>query len=223
MMPGYAAAQCSASPVGIRLEIMTVPPAGEGGPEETGSIAGTTAGVTAQSARLVIYAHSGDRWWVQPLAAAPFTEIRVDGQWQTTTHLGFEYAVLVVDKSYSPEAQRFTIPAIGGCVWALITVKGRVAKADDDSGRARSASKSVRFSGYDWRVKSGSAEPGPNTFSDGEENVRVDSDGRLHLRITYRDGRWYCAEVVNQRSLGYGTYQFVPVQPEMEAERFPLA
>jgi hypothetical protein len=50
-------------------------------------------------------------------------------------------------------------------------------------------------------------------FSDSPENVWVDTSGQLHLRITYRDGRWLAAEVVLDRSLGYGTYQFRLASP----------
>jgi hypothetical protein len=199
-------AQCPAAPAGVRLEVTTIPRAGEGGADETDSIAGTAVGVILQDARVVIYAHAGDRWWVQPLATTPLTEIRAEGRWQTTTHLGFEYAALLVHKSHSPEGQRFALPAVGGCIWAAVMIKGRVQGGQSEP--ARGSAKVIRFSGHDWTVKSGHAGPGPNNFSDGEENVRIDSDGRLHLRITYRDGQWYCAEVVNQKSLGYGTYRF---------------
>ncbi|HEY3265372.1 MAG TPA: glycoside hydrolase family 16 protein [Armatimonadota bacterium] len=70
--------------------------------------------------------------------------------------------------------------------------------------------KTIRFSGYDWTVKSSRDRvgPGSNYFSDSSENVWVDSRGRLHLRITKRGDRWYCAEVVSKRSFGYGTYRF---------------
>jgi hypothetical protein len=50
--------------------------------------------------------------------------------------------------------------------------------------------------------------PGPNYFSDSPENVWVDSRGRLHLKVTHREGRWCCAEVSNTRSLGRGRYSF---------------
>ena len=72
------------------------------------------------------------------------------------------------------------------------------------------ASRSVTFAGSSWTVKAsaGLVGPGPNVFSDSPENVWVDSSGRLHLRITYRDGRWLAAEVVLGQSLGYGTYRF---------------
>lgn len=73
-----------------------------------------------------------------------------------------------------------------------------------------STSRSVAFAGSTWAVKSsaGLVGPGPNVFSDSPENVWVDSAGRLHLRITYRDGRWLAAEVILAQSLGYGTYRF---------------
>ena len=48
--------------------------------------------------------------------------------------------------------------------------------------------------------------PGPNVFSASSDNVWVDPQGRLHLRITRVAGRWECAEVVGAASLGYGTY-----------------
>ena len=70
--------------------------------------------------------------------------------------------------------------------------------------------RTIEFSGYEWKVKSSSGRvgPGPNYFSDSKDNIEVDAQGRLHLRITQRDGRWYCAEVISARSFGYGTYRF---------------
>ncbi len=68
----------------------------------------------------------------------------------------------------------------------------------------------IQFSGRTWKVKASetAAGPGPNYFSDREEDVWVDQDGRLHLKIVYRDGRWNCTEVITNDPLGYGTYTF---------------
>ncbi len=68
--------------------------------------------------------------------------------------------------------------------------------------------KTVRFSGYEWRVKDHHTlkGPGPNYWSD--ENVWVDSDGKLHLKLTYKDGKWYCAEVETTQKFLYGTFEF---------------
>jgi hypothetical protein len=73
----------------------------------------------------------------------------------------------------------------------------------------------ISFSGYSWQIKSsnGKVGPGPNYFSSSAQNVRVDSQGRLHLAITRSKGRWWCAEVVNSQSLGYGTYTFTLDSP----------
>lgn len=69
---------------------------------------------------------------------------------------------------------------------------------------------SLSFAGYEWRVKSSEdlVGPGPNFFSNRKEDVFVDDNGRLHLRIVNRDGQWYATEVINTESLGYGLYTF---------------
>lgn len=70
--------------------------------------------------------------------------------------------------------------------------------------------RTITFGGQEWTVKKseGKYGPGPNYFSDAQENVSVDKEGRLHLKITYRDGKWQCAEVISKKSFGYGTYRF---------------
>ena len=83
----------------------------------------------------------------------------------------------------------------------------------DDDVPNEDVSKEINFSGYNWKVKASESSkvgPGVNYFSDSEENVWVDNDG-LHLKITNRDGKWYCAEVFTERTLGYGKYIFYVV------------
>ena len=78
--------------------------------------------------------------------------------------------------------------------------------------------RTVEFSGYRWRVKdirNYKKGPGPNFWSDSTENVRVDSDGGLHLKVTERNGNWYCAEIYLDRFLGYGEYVFY-LSPQKE-------
>jgi hypothetical protein len=68
----------------------------------------------------------------------------------------------------------------------------------------------LHFSGYDWWVKRSTdlVGPGPNFFSDSTNNVWVDDLGQLHLKITSNLDRWECAEIVSDRSFGYGSYRF---------------
>lgn len=73
-----------------------------------------------------------------------------------------------------------------------------------------STRKTLNFSGYVWKVKSSEKRvgPGSNYFSDSNDNVWVDNTGRLHLKLTEHEGRWYCAEVISEKSFGLGTYRF---------------
>lgn len=67
----------------------------------------------------------------------------------------------------------------------------------------------ISFGGHHWAVKSSSSlvGPGPNLFA--RSNTSVDASGNLHLRIDASPtGTWRSAELVNTRSLGYGTYRF---------------
>jgi hypothetical protein len=72
--------------------------------------------------------------------------------------------------------------------------------------------RTIRFSGYDWAVKSGDGlGPGPCNWSDTRANVWVDTTGALHLRLTQRGGKWYAAEIETVKRLGFGRYQLYVV------------
>jgi len=67
--------------------------------------------------------------------------------------------------------------------------------------------KTIRFSGYEWTVRSaGRGGPGPNEWD--ENNAWVDDRGSLHMKLAPRDGKWYCSEVSTTTRLGFGRYQF---------------
>lgn len=83
----------------------------------------------------------------------------------------------------------------------------------------------IRFSGYDWTVKSSARAvgPGPNLFSGSQRAVFVDAEGRLHLRIFKSPRGWECSEVGLTKQLGYGTYSFtVETPPEQIDDRAVL-
>jgi hypothetical protein len=84
-----------------------------------------------------------------------------------------------------------------------------VAAVPAPAAAARSrAPHAIVFSGYEWVAKSSRrvVGPGPNLFS--EENIEIDNDGRLHLRIVRRRDGWTSAEIGSRRQFGYGTYRF---------------
>lgn len=74
------------------------------------------------------------------------------------------------------------------------------------SGTASSAA-TISFCGYTWVVRpSGKGGPGPNYWD--PDNVSVDTNGYLHLKLTRRNDRWYCSEVYTRDRLGFGRYEF---------------
>lgn len=66
------------------------------------------------------------------------------------------------------------------------------------------------FSGYVWeaRKSAGAEAAGLNYYSSDERDVWVDTDKKLHLKISHRDGKWYCPEIISSSQFGYGTYTF---------------
>src|SRR3954470_12292542 len=71
---------------------------------------------------------------------------------------------------------------------------------------AAALDQTIRFSGYDWHIRSDQGAPGDNTWA--ADNVWLDHQGHLHLKLAYRDGQWTCAEIALTRRLGFGRYEF---------------
>jgi len=178
------------------IEFTKVPPAAEGGRERVATLSGRVIGARPGQ-QIVVYAKSGP-WWVQPWPDQPFTAIQSDFTWTVSTHLGFEYAALLVTPGYQPPATMDLAPTTGPGVVAVASVKGE--------GFLPTAWKPLRFGGYDWEARTiASDRGGMNNLYSGD-NAFVDDAGALHLRITKKDGKWVCGEIRTTRSLGYGTY-----------------
>lgn len=184
------------------IQITSVPAMG-GGTDRLEDIAGSATGVNHKECKVILFALGGDTWYVQPYINSTNTEINPDGRWKNETHLGSRYAALLVKLSYRPPPTAHTLPTVGGDILASVSVQATQSEHRDDL-------KIIRFSGYEWRVKSSSDRvgPGPNYFSATDDNVEVDEQGRLHLRITSSNGKWLCSEVISQQNFGYGTYRF---------------
>ena len=80
------------------IEFTHIPPAAQGGPEKVDTISGRVMNARPKQ-QIVIYAHSG-QWWVQPRGDRALIPIKADSTWSTETHLGFEYAALLVEPDY---------------------------------------------------------------------------------------------------------------------------
>ena len=182
------------------IEFTKIPPAAQGGREKVDTIAGRVRGARPGQ-KIVIYARSG-AWWVQPMAATPFTSIRPDSTWSTETHLGYEYVALLVDPGYNPPPTIDTPPSEGGPILRTSMVKGA-------GSIVLAPTKPLKFSGYDWDVRTIASDRGGSNHPYSADNAWTDGTGALHLRIAKAGNDWSCAELVLNRSLGYGTYVLV--------------
>jgi signal transduction histidine kinase len=104
------------------IEFSVIPAAETGGTMRLAPVAGTVSGARADQ-RIVLYARSGN-WYVQPFTDQPFTAIEADSTWRNTTHLGTEYAALLVDSDFTPPNETTALPAAGGPVAAVAVVGG---------------------------------------------------------------------------------------------------
>ena len=162
---------------------------------------GNVTGVTPADYPVAVYIRVGDLWWTKPTYASPLTTINPDGTWRCdiTTGGNDRYATAVAAYLLPAGVE----PPICGPCHELPEIPEAVAHAQEHTKEPRT----ISFAGYDWEVKRAdfSVGPGPNYFSDKEEDVWVDEEG-LHLTISERDGKWYCTEVILDTSFGYGAY-----------------
>lgn len=110
------------SGTGPYIEFDRVPLADKGGQPSLDTISGRVIGAKPGQ-QIVLYARSG-AWYVQPFADQQFTKIQPDSTWSNSTHLGTEYAALLVEPEYRPPAKTDVLPNHGGGVVAVAIVEG---------------------------------------------------------------------------------------------------
>lgn len=119
LLSGCSSRQTSS---GIPIEFTRVPLADKGGTPAIDRIEGRVIGAHP-GRQVVLYARSG-AWYVQPFADQQFTKIQPNSTWSNSTHLGTEYAALLVEPEYRPPAKTDVLPSQGDGVVALAIVEG---------------------------------------------------------------------------------------------------
>lgn len=121
---GLLSMGCSRQDQRPKILFTQVPVADRGGPDRTEVISGKANGAKPGQ-RVVLYALA-NRWYVQPIIEAPFTAIQADNGWTNRTHLGSEYAALLVEPEYQPALQLAALPPTGHGVLAVAVSAGRL-------------------------------------------------------------------------------------------------
>jgi hypothetical protein len=181
------------------IQFTRIPPASEGGPDKVDMIEGKVIG-SRRGQRIVLFSKASGVWWVQPLDVEPFTKIEQDSSWKSATHLGIEYAALLVDSTYLPPSTIPALPKPGGQVLAVASVSGGQVTP--------TINQTLKFSGYEWTIRHVARERFGSMLYYDPANAWTDSHGFLHLRITRKSESWMCGSVALSRSLGYGNYVF---------------
>jgi len=167
------------------------------------NLIGQVRNVDINAYKVAVYIFiEGAGWWTKPTFSQPLTSINNDSTWtcDITTGGGDIYATrirafLLPSGINPPEARGLA------CIPVSLD---SISIANAFTERAQ---RTISFSGHEWWVKAsvGPVGPGPNYFSNSTENVLVDEQEQLHLRITQSrvDSQivWNCAEVTLKESL----------------------
>jgi len=104
------------------IEFTLIPFTDKGGINTTGTIQGKVIGARHDQL-IVLYSKSG-AWYVQPFFDAPYTKLEADFTWKNSTHLGTEYAALLVEPGYVPPNVTDALPQRGNGVVVVKIVPG---------------------------------------------------------------------------------------------------
>ncbi len=172
-------------------------------------LSGVVSGVNPGTCGVVVFIYIPSAgWWSKPFCDPQLTTINANGSWTADITTGgvddqaTKITALLVSTNYNQP-----------CVQGLSTLPTNVTAQALASATALRYDPNLRwinFCGYDWWVKTapGTLGPGPNYFSDSTNNVWLDAQGQLHLKITNRSNQWQCAEIATARTFGYGSYRF---------------
>jgi len=176
-----------------------------------GNLSGFITNASPATNSVAVFIFVADGWYSKPSCVSQLTPIQANGSWSanitpvSSDTNATEIAAFLVPSNYS-------LPCAAGATGLLIPTN---AEAVVYATRVNSSARQFNFSGYGWWVKTstGLAGPGPNYFTDSTNNSWVDAQGWLHLKITQTNGVWQCAEIISDRSFGYGQYRFTINSP----------
>jgi hypothetical protein len=177
-----------------------------------GELSGRAMNANPATNAVAVFIYVAGDWYSKPGCANPLTPLQPDGAWSVNITPNAadvnatEIAAFLVPTNY----QQTCLNGVPG-----LTNSSQV-EATAYAVRVNPSARQFNYSDYGWwvRTSAGSlAGPGPNYFSDSPNNVWVDAQGLLHLKITHTNNTWQCVEIISARSFGYGQYRFTVNAP----------
>jgi hypothetical protein len=106
-----------------QVNFTEIPPAEQGGDKTHAYIRGTVQGKGSSNCFVVVYARSGGSWYIQPMAGS-LHELHAGSEWDTWTHTGQKYAVLLVRRDFEPLDRLDMLPEVKGPILACAVTDG---------------------------------------------------------------------------------------------------
>jgi hypothetical protein len=167
-----------------------------------GHVWGHVTGVKPEEWAVLCFIKVENAWWTKPSYDSPLSPINQNGEWDIDITTGD------IDEC-ATEVLVFMVPAdsVPTICDPCYDIPDPPEAVDSDIVNRAPPARYITFASRQWTVKRSDC-PIPNRFSDSEDKVWVDEDGKLHLTITFENGAWYSIEVILTESLGYGVYVF---------------
>jgi len=135
---------------------------------------------------------------VQPLVTHPFTKLAAQAsemKWTNATHLGTEYAALLVEPGYHRPPAPDDLPKLGASPSGSVVAMARTKGAESPP------SKILEFSCYQWRLRDAPSSRGRANNNYSSRNVGTDASGALHMKIARDGDDLTCSEISLTRSM----------------------
>jgi hypothetical protein len=181
-----------------------------GAPNEV--ITGTVANVTPSDYQIAVLALlSGQGWFSKPYCTSTTNGLHSDGSFSTLLTTGgvdqvaTRIALLVVPTSLALN-----------CYTSASSIPPQLiqhAIAEIVIARPNFIEREIEFAGQSWVIKSTSVpvKPGTCVFSDSLEDISVDGNGNLHLKIANGNENWSCSETHSAATAGQEIYPWTIV------------
>lgn len=170
-----------------------------------GHVSGGVSGVDFASHHVAGFVYiEGSGWWTKPSFAQPTVDIDASGGFSVNVGTGgpasLDSRAVIFCVALLPESQ--APDSASGAVRIPATLAPLAIDCHERYGRT------IVFAGQVWAVKEAPLPvgPGSNVFSDRTEDVFVDAQGHLHLRVAFHDGQWWSTEVILLTGYGHATY-----------------
>jgi hypothetical protein len=106
--------------------------------------------------------------------------LKGESKFENSTHLGTEYAALLVADGYRPPETADNLPEKGRYVIAVASAKGEASR--------RPVSRTLHFSGYEWEIRGLPSNRGGASNTYDPANAWTDEDGSAALAHRTRPG-----------------------------------